>query len=252
MPKLARFTPLIPLVAIGCAHLAPDDEYGTIDRSKLHATTSTTAKGDLEFELSAAADPPDLAFTQVTANYGVTPEFELSLDLFPWQASKHDGKTEHGFGDTFATGTWRIAEETEGRPSVALQAGVTLPTGTDGLALSSTGIEAFGGVVATKYFDHLQASAYGLLLGLEGTGGDSAAASGLFGVVAGTSFAKGFGLIAEGRAQITPERDEETFGATAALLYVPWEPLQLRTGGRTLILIGKDEFEFFVGATLYL
>ena len=154
-PRLGvRCALALALAAGGCVTDVENMAFATPQRPSLSADTSTTAPGTFELEAGLAWDPGDRFDSPVAIKYGSGPATEVFLLAAPVVIVDESGPGEEsGFGDMGVGIRHRFLEETDARPSAAIQAQLKLPTADEDKGLGTGELDAgFAGIV-TQSFD---------------------------------------------------------------------------------------------------
>lgn len=168
---------------------ADDDERFHAHRAAFGSDTWTVEAGRVEVEFGVTADPKDDTLdTPLTLKWGAGEATEIYVDLSPYQyADLRGGLDAEGFGDMALGVRHRFLEQTEVRPSAAVQFQTKLPTGNEPAGLSSGAIDFFTAGILTKDFDGVAATAFyelGVIGKAEGSG-------------SGTEFQHSFAFVTE-------------------------------------------------------
>lgn len=114
------------------------------DRPDQTESTEIVPRGYVQFEAgwtfareaAGAVAVEQHAVPQSLARIGVAPRVELRLGFAGWMRTAVEGigptAVESGMGDLDVGFKWRLADGSQGRPSVALVTAVALPTGAEG------------------------------------------------------------------------------------------------------------------------
>jgi len=119
----------------------PPGAPATPQRPSFCFSPATTAAGTWELEAGAVAGPlDDYAELPATWKYGVDDRTEIALALSPLVSYGHAS----GPGDAGLAWRHRLADAEGGRPSLAVQASVKLPTADEDRGLGSGHTDLFG------------------------------------------------------------------------------------------------------------
>lgn len=124
-----KIAPLLTVffVVISCAAGAARDEVAaTPQRPSFSTNTATTHPGWLETEAGFAVDEHNFD-SPLLFKVGVKDDLEAFVGVSP-VVRVSNAVSESGFGDVVVGGRWRFVEGGSGRPSLALQGSIKLPT----------------------------------------------------------------------------------------------------------------------------
>ena len=210
----------LAVVSPACRSLSGDTAAATPQRPTLSADTSTTANSSLELELGGLLLDGGSASTPLTVKYGASDTTELFVGLTPYQRVDVPGTDEDGLGDLSLGVRERVADETDDRPSLAVQAIVKIPTADEDRGLGTGELDLVLAGIATRSLPPWTFTGFGQLDLL----GDPAG-----GVLVGQSLAaavsrpleEDFAVFGEIAGVLVPETDSEQLFATLGVTHAP-------------------------------
>lgn len=206
----------------GCLVVPADGPPATPQRPTFSSSTSTTAAGTVELESGVVIDLRDRYAIEGTLKYGAGDATELFGGWTPLQSVDTEGVDEVGIGDLVLGVRHRFADETEERPSGAVQIATKLPTADDDDGLGSGELDFFAAGIATRTFEHAATSVTGFYqLGVLGDPDGGTELEHAVALASSTSVVRDVSVFGELAAVVDNGFDQEpvfaTLGATYAL-----------------------------------
>ncbi len=239
---------LLPWILAGCQTL-PGDRYAvTPQRPTLSSDTSTAAAGTLELEAGGAFLDAGAAALPMSLRYGAASATEVFASWSPFVQIDSAGSDTRGPGDIALGVRHRFAEEADGRPALAFQSVLKLPTGDEDRGLSSGEPDVLLAGILQKSVDEWTLVGFGELdfLG-EQDGGFSFGQSLAF--AAGRSLPGGFGVFGEVAGVFVPEFDSEQVFTTLGGTYSSHPSLVFDSAALIGLSDEAPDFGVLVGLT---
>lgn len=172
---MTRILSIVLLLAlIGCSGPALERAEVTPQRPTFSRNTQTTAHKTFEVESGVEVDPGDRFAFPSTLKYGISEDTEMFVDWPVYQYLDVPGRDREGVGDLSFGMRHRFLEETEDRPSAAIQMATKVPTGAS--AVSTGESDFFLAGIVTRHLGEVQVTGYyqlGLLGDLNSRGTDT-------------------------------------------------------------------------------
>ena len=112
----------------GCSGVPSDHFPVTAQRPIFSTDTATAAPGTLELQAGIADAPDQFTDLPVQLNFGAGERTEVFVGFSPYQEVQSAAGTESGVANLVLGARRRLLDETEARPSVAVQGFVKFPT----------------------------------------------------------------------------------------------------------------------------
>lgn len=196
----------------------------TAQRPFFSTDTGTPPSGSFEFEAGVVAEPAESVLLPTTLKYGAGARTELFLGWAPFQHLELEGPDSHGTGDVTLGAKHRLVDHEEGRPGLALQGSIKLPTGVREEGLGTGELDVSFGAAATQVFDGWSVSAYYQFdsFGAPGSGGPDLGHA--LALAAASPLHERCSLFGEVVQAWVPEQD---FAPAFTTVGVAWNPCRL-------------------------
>jgi hypothetical protein len=239
---------LLVALSSGCHLLDHDVAAAVPQRPTVSSDTGTTAHETFELEAGVTVDPGDLVSLPTSLKYGLTEQTEVFATWSPLDYLQLPGEDQVGPGDLVLGARSRFAEQTDGRPSFAIQSQVKLPTANDSEGLGTGELDFSLAGIATRAFEDVTVTGYLQVDVL----GDPAGGTDLgqkVAVAAARGLPDDVGVFAEVAGIFVPEKDDTQGLATLGATYTLSPALVLDAG--VVLGFGDDapDVHFLVGFT---
>jgi len=194
-------------------------------RPTFSSSTATVQAGNVELESGLSSDPGDSVDTPMTLRWGLDERSEVFIGFSPYVWIDFPGGSEESISDVLVGYRARVLEQTETRPSVAVQLAAKLPTADEDEGFTTGEPDTFAAGIATWTEPDWSATGFAQL-GLLGQEDDSNELDAQYLIALAGSHAldrpeySAFGELA---GLFVPERDDEQVVMTLGLTWA-WMP----------------------------